>query len=525
MNFKIDTSQKGKKLTSLFNNLNKWTFNLSKKTEEYDDYELADYIQLMQCSGGNKDRDLFKDPFDRTVLDDYDFSRLVAACHNVLELGAKPMLKFGNVPMKYSVAPEKCTANYGAFKMNVYPPEDYNVYYNYIRAIVQTLADEFGKEEMLSWRYGVMTELENGGWFMDPSGDPEKTKIAYFKLYDYTVQALIDVLGNDVFVGAHTMACSPGLWDVTEFIKHAAQGTNCANGGKGSKICFLAASWYHTKPGQSQPAHRYTYIKTMSIIMDAAKKYGLNDLIYGVDEGRILYGSTKGVLKSDLSTRTVGYTYQAAFDAKLYKESMDMGISYFSVWSLSKTDSKGNTFPTMAYYIAKNTSEFDGMDRASVLSEVENIDPENHTSVVAGVDEANRVVRIMAYNYVETIGETPKVPLTLNIDMPVSSGNAKIVTKYINDDCNYFDEWLEDRKKYNIGDDKFDWSPDDPAIYSCFKYMDESFKETYYNELAPKYKEAARLVPKESAVQFNDGKLVLEDIIDGNSAVFYEIKY
>ena len=85
MNFKIDTSQKGKKLTSLFNNLNKWTFNLSKKTEEYDDYELADYIQLMQCSGGNKDRDLFKDPFDRTVLDDYDFSRLVAACHNVLE--------------------------------------------------------------------------------------------------------------------------------------------------------------------------------------------------------------------------------------------------------------------------------------------------------------------------------------------------------------------------------------------------------------------------------------------------------
>ena len=88
-----------------------------------------------------------------------------------------------------------------------------------------------------------------------------------------------------------------------------------------------------------------------------------------------------------------------------------------------------------------------------------------------------------------------------------------------------FDEWLEDRKTYNIGDDKFDWSCDDPAVYACFKHMDESFIETYCNKLAPKYKEAAKLVPKESTARFNDGVLVINDTIDGNSAVFYEIKY
>ena len=95
----------------------------------------------------------------------------------------------------------------------------------------------------------------------------------------------------------------------------------------------------------------------------------------------------------------------------------------------------------------------------------------------------------------------------------------------MDDDCNYFDEWLVDKKTYNITDSKFSSSPDDPGIFDCVANLPASTAMTFYNKLLPKYKEAAKLEPKESTVEFKDGKLVLDDTIDGNSVVFYEIKY
>ena len=60
-----------------------------------------------------------------------------------------------------------------------------------------------------------MTEYENADWFV--GSDSEDKEIlakesaeAYCKLYDYTAQALVDVLGEDVFVGAHSMSVTEG---------------------------------------------------------------------------------------------------------------------------------------------------------------------------------------------------------------------------------------------------------------------------------------------------------------------------
>ena len=129
--FTVDASQTGEVLANPVSNVNIWSIDgnpfVNKKiNEEYNIFEFVDYVQFMQCTGGNADRDLFVDPYDKTVLDDYDFTVLVDNCRGVLELGAKPMLKLGSVPLKYSA---KADPN-AYFGTNIYPPDDYNVYYN-----------------------------------------------------------------------------------------------------------------------------------------------------------------------------------------------------------------------------------------------------------------------------------------------------------------------------------------------------------------------------------------------------------
>lgn len=249
--FTVDASQTGEVLSNPVSNVNIWSIDgnpfVDKKiNEENNIFEFVDYVQFMQCTGGNADRDLFVDPYDKTVLDDYDFTVLVDNCRGVLELGAKPMLKLGSVPLKYSA---KADPN-AYFGTNIYPPDDYNVYYNYIAAIAQTLVDEFGRDEVLTWRFGVMTEYENSAWFMANSETPEDSATEYCKLYDYTVAALIDVIGEDVFVGAHSMTVTEGIWDEKIFIEHCAKGVNYKTGKVGSRLCYLSASFYDSEPGE-----------------------------------------------------------------------------------------------------------------------------------------------------------------------------------------------------------------------------------------------------------------------------------
>ncbi len=95
-------------LPNVVNNVNVWSiegnpFVGAKVNEENNIFEFVDYVQLMQCSGGTEARDLFINPLDKTVLDDYDFTRLIENCRGVLNLGAKPMLKLGSVPLKYNI--------------------------------------------------------------------------------------------------------------------------------------------------------------------------------------------------------------------------------------------------------------------------------------------------------------------------------------------------------------------------------------------------------------------------------------
>lgn len=520
--FSIDATQTGNTLHNVVNNVNIWSiegnpFKDATEPEQNNIFEFVEYVQFMQCTGGTEARDLFKDPNNKNVVDDYDFTLLIDNCRGVLNLGAKPMLKLGSVPLKFT---KDATTERG-FGMNPYPPDDYNVYYNYIHAMATALVKEFGKEEVLKWRFGVMTEYENADWFLAQDEDPEKSCEAYCKLYDYSVAALQDVIGENVFVGAHSMTVTEGLWDEAEFIKHCGEGTNYKTGKKGTRVCYLATSFYDYAPGE------YTEGKTLpecvEYLRETAESVGLNNLIYGVDEGRLLVGNNSGKDNDELLTRTCGYTYQAAYDARLISQMFNNDIAYFSAWSyLSGGFFNGN--PTVSYHVAQNAAKFAGAKLVTTDKTKSGAIFGSDVDTVSAFNEKTNTLHVMSYNFKNDIDYKTSTEMTFDINAPQFSGkNVKVKAYVINDDCNYFDEWVEDRKTYNITDDCFSWSPDDPQIDSTITLTDEKARDIYLNELYAKYTECSKLTPTETQMVAKDGKITLNITLEPHSVVFYEI--
>ena len=384
-----------------------------------------------------------------------------------------------------------------------------------------TVGNEFGKEEVLTWRFGVMTEFENADWFIANDGNANSAFKEYCKLYDYTVQALIDVIGEDVYVGAHAMSVTEGQWDERDFIEHCAVGKNYKTGETGTRICYLSGSFYDHAPGSY--TNGYDLPGTINNLRNAAEEFGLNDLEYGIDEGRLLVGTVSGANNDELLSRTVGYTYQASYDARLIAQMFNNDIDYFSAWGyLSNGLLEGN--PTVSYHVAKNAAKMAGAKLARTEKTEEGVILGGEIDSVSAFNEETNTLHIMAYNFKNDLDYEHDVNLTFNINAPQFNGkNVKITTYTIDDDCNYFDEWAEDRKTYNIGDYCFGWSPDDPQIDSTITLKDEKARDIYFNELYSKYTECSKLVPTEEAVTVEDGKITLNTTLDPHAVVFYEI--
>ncbi len=519
-NYKISTVKLGEDIPNIVDNMNVWDMGTrffdAENNEKYDVFKFVKYVQLMQCTGGTAERDLFKNPGDNTVLDDYDFTRLIKNCRGILNLGAKPHLKLGGVPVKY-------TSGYimGGFDMNPYPPDDYNVYYNYIKAMAEALVSEFGVDEVKTWRFGCMTEYENKDWFFAKDETAKSSEEAYCKLYDYTVQALIDVIGEDVFVGAHCMGVTEGLWDERNFLKHCGMGKNYATGKKGTRICFVSASFYDSCPGKFTSG--FTLPKLAKHLKTAAEKYGLKDVIFGIDEGRILSGVNSGKVDSALNSRTTGYTWQASYDARLFKQAIDSGLDYFSSWSFLTGDIL-NGYPTISYHVANNIYKFAEGKQAKVTNTHMKTGTKVESDCLASWSEDTATLRLMSYNFKNDLKYNKEMKVNFNIEVPQLDGKTVTVTKYlVNDDCNFFDEWQKDREKYGIGNDCFSWSPDDPCLDSTSTLNDAEARNLYFNELRENYEKCAVLTPVTETAVVENGKLNLSETLSAGNVVFYEI--
>ena len=502
-------------LPSIADNINifevgKSFYTTEQEFPEYSEFEFVKWVQLMMCTGGSKTRDLFKNPEDRSVLTDYDFEPLIKNCEGILKLGAKPHLKLGAVPLKLCSAPKAI-----GFDFNVYPPDSYEHYYAYIRAIIEALVAHFGKEEVKSWRFGCLDEYENGSCFRTRSGDPEESFEAYCKIYDYTVQALEDVLGYNVFVGAHSMSVLEGLWDERRFIEHVASGRNYANGEIGTKISALSVSFYDNAPGNLSAK---SLTNTVKPLQEKALECGLKNLIYGVDEGRILRGK-KGKLDDILNSRASGYTWQAAEDARLYSEAINLGMDYFSAWNYLTGGNRAG-FPTVSYHIAKKMAGFDGYKRLNVEYPLYK-DGNSEIGCIAGVK--GEKVKLMVYSFSKDIHASGESIIDLNIKLPFRRGLISVTMTPVDDNCNYFDEWIEDRKKYNIADDAFGYSPDDGQVEANIILRDAKARKLYKDSLREKYIKCAELHPITIKQWMKSFTYINKLIIKDNSVLFIDI--
>ncbi len=491
----------GKVISNKLSIMNQWSYSafLTGHAPSFfaDNFRFVDYMQFMTATGGEASRDLFVDPMNNDVLDDYDFAPLVTACRNVLAQGTiKPFIKTGNIPLKYSSK----TPVLGTFGVNIFEPKDYDVYHAYISALAQTLADNFGADEVRSWKWGVFTEYENSDWFN--VGTPDASSESYCKIYDYTVDALMSVLGEDIFIGAHSMTCSEGLWDEKLFIRHCALGTNYCTGRTGTRICYLSSSFYDNTPYK---AANITVTESVNILKKAAEEYGLTGLQFGVDEGRILNGADE----LPLTSRVTGHTSQAGYDAKLLKDMIDNDIDYFATWCYL-TGSVFDGLKTVSYHVADRFYDMVG-SRMMETTVTSNIDKRDNVvpDIIASYNDSEDRVYIMAYPFRRNMLNKDMQDTRIELTLPMFGSGSKVkVTRYLVDDsANFFDEWYAENsdKPNSTG-----WSVDSAQIIMPFEPDD--------------YEPYSHLVPTAGIARLDENRLTLEVSLQTSAVVFYVIE-
>jgi xylan 1,4-beta-xylosidase len=460
------------------------------------------YVQLMTAAGGNNERDLFKDPFNANITDDYDFAPLIRACRNVIRQGLTPHLKLGNVPMKYS-------KNYKigeAFSVNILPPDDYRLWHKYIKALIRSLVDEFGLESVKTWRFGCITEYENADWF-SVDNNSEKTRDAYLKLYDYTVDALQQVLGENICVGAHSMTCTEGLWDERELIAHCAHGVNYCTGKIGTGLRFLASSFYEGSPGKPVSGNP-TLPKSIDLLRKSAEKEGLNDLFYGIDEGRIL----NGLDNKPLYPRAVGYTWQAAFDAKLYHQAYDNKIDYFSHWCYT-TNGLSPGILSVAAQTALLFYQMNGAARLPLEHETNDLPKDEEINAIAAWNREQNKIYLLFYAYSNSVHAQGNKTISCQLSGIEKSGRVTAIRTLVSNESNFFDNWLADWTKLGITKDNFDWSSDSFVINPSLLPADR----------LPYYKSCAALNPETETLTVQDGILNIRTTLPIHGVLLYEI--
>jgi hypothetical protein len=494
-----------------------WTSEAEGRPSNYfaANYPFVKNVQFMTATGGNDTRDLFVDPYNNVTKTDYKFDELIDALHNAVDQGLKPFIKTGAVPLKLSNSPHISSA----FGVNVRPPADYDVYYNYIKAMADAIVAEFGINEVKTWTWGVLTEYENSDWFIASDGSPNTTKIAYFKLYDYTVAALEAAIGaGNLNVGAHSMSVVNALWDERDFIQHVATGTNYKTGTVGTQIDYLAASYYDMAPGQGSSG--LSFADTINLLRDKANSVGLTNLKFGIDEGRILNGPSDD--GRALFSRIMPHTYQGTYDAKLFRIMNDAQIDWLSTWGLT-TEAFWGGVPAVGTHIANLAYKMTGDNRVGFAVTGSTGDPGNEIDGIAGFNRSTNTVHVMAYNHNNNMnaitGETPTI--TINNIKP-ASGSTVTVKQWLVDDLhgNFWPAWRADLLARGLTNSAFSWSKYSLEVP---KHLVNAADIAYWYSRESAYKTAATLTPTTTTATVTGNKLVLTPPLAHHGVVFYEI--
>jgi len=172
---------------------------------------------------------------------DYDFSIVNSTFQQYVAHGMKPIVEFDFFPDGFA-KPLGGGENSEGFDSRNAEPKDWNEWEKLMRAFMENLIAEFGKDEMRTWYYEVWNE---------PDGWPTKHIHVFYRLYD-TFAHVVKSYDEGFRVGGPAMYSVHAL---KPFLDHVTSGTNFVTGQKGSPIDFishhiygLSGSWLNSSP-------------------------------------------------------------------------------------------------------------------------------------------------------------------------------------------------------------------------------------------------------------------------------------
>lgn len=465
-------------------------------------------------------RDLFKNPQDRNTLDDYDFEPLMVALKNVVRQGLTPKIRLANVPIKFTSQPV-----IGSFRTNVAPPDDYDAYRDYLVAMVEAAVSEFGLEAVRSWVWGLTPEIENVSWFRADDGTASSTKQEFFKLYDYTVDAVEQVLGaENVVIGAHMMPQSPGLWNPLEFLDHVATGVNLATGQVGSHLDYIDFSYYEGGEGntgqlETTDGGALGLAESVNKIRQYADSIGLDDLTYDIPENGIGFDRQNRFILNNI----LGSGYEASLDALIFKRLNDLDIRAWSRWALN-TERVWGGVSGVSSHLNQMASWMEGDARLAVNRHGAQEDPTSVVDAVMSVSAADHTVRALAFNHNPSPDAETDEKVKIRIDnVQAVSGTTVSVRTFRVDDNNasFWSQWWQDRTAHgvsNVTANNFSpYSLTVPAVMTV-----QGDKDFWYSK-ENTYRQLAQLTSTVTTAQVIDGSVSIDAELAQHGVAFFEI--
>ena len=259
---------------------------------------------MVRMMGGRKDNlNTFYQGVDGSGNIITNFSGLITSLRNFMLTGFKPRIVLDNVPWEMSLP--RIEDTYG----NTKPPNDYNIWRQYVNAYIQVLVDEFGMEEVKTWRFRVATE---------PNYTPDHwrgTKEEYFKHYDITVDEILKVI-PDAIVGPGNLLTEGVATYTTELIDHCANGTNYATGATGTKMDFFALSYYEKLDNQE-----VRFEDVVRLYRNKLNTYSqFNNIPFDIHEF--------GILRGDNGVRGLSLSDGTELGASWYATIADLAYTY-----------------------------------------------------------------------------------------------------------------------------------------------------------------------------------------------------
>lgn len=558
MRIALDTSNT-KNIGNRFSNVSLWHYLGTTVDESFfhedaehypagwlkNQYPWLEEVQLFAATGGSYigytpneasesncefDRDLFIDPSDRSVTDDYDFSPLIRACRNILRQGLKPILKLHGIPLKLSKEP--CI---GWFRMNVRPPEDYTLYVNYLIALIKSLCTEFGTQQVRFWRWFVGTEMENRSWW-DPASsqeDGQKAAAAYLEFYDWSVFALESVLGEDLNeIGAHAMMAgnmTGAFWDPELLVAHCRTGINHATGKKGTRLDTFAISVYDHSLSSTHPREDGSGLPSscdlshFELLVDRTRKMldrnGFTHVPIEVSEGGILYGSDDRWLWYGLAP---GGIYDASWTALSFLKMLQLDVSRWSRWPLFRTSGLFDG-PKCA---ATRLLELIARMSDSTLMAASPIDGTQDSYCVMTYHNQSKTIRLLIFTHRSFQDrEDRPAQATLHLSLPRQVGCVSIsgsVERIDDAHGDFWPSWLEDRKRYSIASEDYVYSSDQVDARHALASAEH---RQLWDELVPEYEKIAdRRLVRSLILPVEEHTVTLEVDLSQNIIELYTLR-